>query len=154
MCRCSCTVVLGFHRRKVHVPSLFLLITSPGLPRLLWTWICGAGSYMLRWRPPGSLLPFVTCPRGFLQRIKRFGSASLHPTVLTGVSSAAQMNVLTSTRNVSQCLNPPQVNFQAPSVPAHFSFLIMVGLGFCATFFTLTEISVQLPLVRFLSGLN
>lgn len=119
MCVCA-----RFSQKKSSFP--FLLITSPGLPQHLWT-VCGAGSYMLRWRPPGSLLPFVTCPRGFLQRVKRFRSASLHPSVLTGVSSAAQMNVLTSTQNVSQCLKPPQVNFQAPSILALFSFLITVG---------------------------
>lgn len=91
VCLFCCT---AFQWRKVFLPG------RSSLP--LWT-IYEAGSYMLRWHPAGLLLPFVTCPQGFLQLVKRLRSASLHLTFLNNISSTAQINYLTRPRTVTHC---------------------------------------------------
>lgn len=148
MCKCTSFCCAVFSNKKSSFS--FLFICPPGLPSPpLWT-ICGAGSYMLRWRPPGSLWPFVTCLRGFLQLVKTFRSASLYLTVLNSVSSAAQINDLTSPQNVSQCKKTPQVIFQAPFF-SHPIFLVMMA-GLAVRISWISPKPIQFHLVWFLMG--
>lgn len=136
MCKCTSFCYAVFSNKKSSFS--FLFICPPGLPSPPLRTICGAGSYMLRWRPPGSLWPFVTCLRGFLQLVKTFRSASLHLTVLNSVSSAAQINDLTSPQNVSQCKKKPTGNlsssfFFSPNFPCNDGWIS------CANLLNLTE---------------
>lgn len=88
---------------RTQIRISFKSISSPPYRCLSSATICGAGSCMLRWHHSGSHWPFVAWLQGFLQLVKRFWSASLCVSVLSSVSSAAQINELTSPQDVSQC---------------------------------------------------